>query len=430
MMNTASSVAGVRTSEPMITAFDVGKDTLNYYSEYRDGDQIRIASGECENATRAIEDQLATLAYIAHRNGYRSLLVVCEPTGAYHFSLFDAATRAGHLCAYVSGEAVAKFKVIEHSDNGKTDLLDPRVIYRLASIGKTKVYRQLASEYRQLRELSRAYVGEKTRYTEIRCSVHHLLVRLFPDYPMGKDFFYAPGGQALLKQFGFNPPRIVEAGASRFESLMRAAAKGIHATTIARLWQAAESSARQLQDQQLQEIIELRLVNLAADYQVCTARVEHIQQLMVGIYSHLWYSGEPVPSPAHPPCSIFRLARIIGETGPLSDFANARVLLKYAGLNLRERQSGYYRGHTKLSKKGRSTLRAAVGEAVFRLVKRHEPFGPYYHRKKAEGMVGSKAMVAVQRKLLVTIYALGIKRAEFSSERLHQCQTQIVARAA
>jgi hypothetical protein len=140
---------------------------------------------------------------------------------------------------------------------------------------------------------------------------------------------------------------------------MRVQAKGIHATTLERLWRAAVSSARQLQDPPLQAIIESRLIDLAADYWLCTSRVSRTQQQMVEIYCRLWYSGEAVPSPVCAPCSVFRLARIIGETGPLSDFANARVLLKYAGLNLRERQSGYYRGHTTLSKKGRSTLRAA-----------------------------------------------------------------------
>ena len=50
--------------------------------------------------------------------------------------------------------------------------------------------------------------------------------------------------------------------------------------------------------------------------------------------------------------TLFNLARLIGQTGPLGDFRSKRQLLRYAGMNLRERESGTYKGQTRLSKKG------------------------------------------------------------------------------
>lgn len=46
--------------------------------------------------------------------------------------------------------------------------------------------------------------------------------------------------------------------------------------------------------------------------------------------------------------TLFDLARIVGQTGPLADFAIRRQLLRYAGMNLRERESGQYKGQTRL----------------------------------------------------------------------------------
>ena len=67
----------------------------------------------------------------------------------------------------------------------------------------------------------------------------------------------------------------------------------------------------------------------------------------------------------------------------------------------------------------------AVGQAAFRLVRKKEVFGPYYHRKKEEGMIGTKALAAVERKLLQVFYVLGIRRENFYAERLHTCESAL-----
>jgi hypothetical protein len=42
------------------------------------------------------------------------------------------ARRLGHLTAYVNGESVAKLRVVETNDDGKTDRKDPHIISTLA----------------------------------------------------------------------------------------------------------------------------------------------------------------------------------------------------------------------------------------------------------------------------------------------------------
>jgi transposase len=122
--------------------------------------------------------------------------------------------------------------------------------------------------------------------------------------------------------------------------------------------------------------------------------------------------------------SHFRVARIVAETGPLSDFPNARSLLRYAGLNLRERKSGRSQGKVRLSKKGRVPLRRALGEAVFRLVRKGALYGDYYHAKKAAGVCGTKIIAALERKLLRMILALGKPGAVFDPGRVAVGATQ------
>jgi len=176
-------------------------------------------------------------------------------------------------------------------------------------------------------------------------------------------------------------------------------------------------------DEEYVGLLEGRMLYLYEEYDFRHERRAQIKQQIIFLYRRLLKKGEPVPRPDNGFLNEFRIGRILGETGPLTDFPNKRTILKYGGLNLRERQSGYYIGKTRLSKKGRSTLRNAIGQAAFRLVKKNELFGPYYHRKKEEGMIGTKALAAVERKLLQVFYVLGVRKEIFCPKRLHECES-------
>ncbi len=57
-------------------------------------------------------------------------------------------------------------------------------------------------------------------------------------------------------------------------------------------------------------------------------------------------------------------AKILAETSPLEQFPHWRALLAYAGLKVRMRSSGKYRGQDKITKKGRVLLRKHLGQAA------------------------------------------------------------------
>lgn len=125
---------------------------------------------------------------------------------------------------------------------------------------------------------------------------------------------------------------------------------------------------------------------------------------MEAYYNQLRLTDPALPYPVDGFISKFRIAQLLAETGPLSDFNSINQLLRYAGLNIRERQSGQYTGQNHISKKGRSNLRRVLGYIVLPLVKKKALFGTRYHAKKDKGMPGNKAMVAMMRKFLKIFY--------------------------
>jgi transposase len=367
---------------------------------------------------------LDALAQRALENGYSGLFITCESTGAYSDKLLRLARQRGHQTAYVSGESVHKAKVLENNDAGKTDTKDPRVILMLSKMDKVLRHRPLSGPYLALRELNRAYDEERRQMTSLKGQCHPLLTRIFCDLDFSAQFLYLKTGQALFHLYRYNPYRIIEAGQVRFEKAMRKHALGIHAKTLQKLWDNAQSSNLLMQEEAYLKAMEYRLEGLWARMEEAERRLAEIKVQMVALYDQLVEEGERVPQVSKGFLSAFRIARILGETGPLADFKTADSLMKFAGLNLRERKSGQFTGQVHLSKKGRSSLRAVLGESVFGMVKKSGAYGDYYHAKKEKGMVGTKILAVVERKLLRAFFTLGMKCAAFDKGRLGQCESQ------
>ncbi len=416
----------VNSRNALHVAFDVGKSSLDLYFEVPHALQatFQATSSRIPNKPPAILRCLEELGRLAQINGFDSLFITCESTGAYSEKLLRLARQKGHFTAYVSGESVHKLKVVENNDAGKTDTKDPRVIHMLSRLDKVLRHRSLSGPYLALREFNRAYDEERTHLTSIKGQCHPIIARLFCDLEFTSQFLYQKTGQALFELFRFNPVKILAAGQLRFEKSMRKQVPGVRWETLHKLWDNAKSSCLLYLEEGYQEAMEYRLEGLWARKEIAEKRLQEIHEKMEGLYNQLVEAGEKVPHVSPGFLSAFRIARLLGETGPLADFPDANRLLRFAGLNLRERKSGQYTGEVHISKKGRSTLRRVLGETSFGMVKKKAAYGPYYHAKKAKGMVGSKILAAVERKLLRTFFALGIKCIAFDPGRLSQCESQ------
>jgi len=429
-MKVVRKLALFDTTNKMTVAFDVSKKSLNYYSETKGKlsatscREVQSIEDSIQNRTDTIRDALEQLKKYSSAEGFDGLHVVCESTGVYSESLLRIAHKQQCSTAYVSGEHVYKAKVIESNDTGKDDIKDPRVIFMLSRMGKEQQYRQLPAEYQQLRELNRIYDETERRCTEMKCEIHPLIKRLFCDYPMAKDFIYDIAGQSLMKHFRFNPYRIAAVGFKTFSTTVRRNAPRVQEKTLRRLYEAAQMSSYHSQSPQYIEILEMRLRYLYDDYQAADRRRSTIVQLIEQATIRLHNAAELMPQPDPRVFKLFRIGRILGETGPLKDFSNYRLLFKYSGMNLRKRESGQFKGRLKMSKKGRSCMRGVLGKMVFGLIRKKELYGPYYHRRKTEKIPGQKLIAMIERKLLRLFFALGRRKEAFDQQRFQCCESQ------
>lgn len=97
-------------------------------------------------------------------------------------------------------------------------------------------------------------------------------------------------------------------------------------------------------------------------------------------------------------------AKVLAETNAFALIHNAKQLTSYAGLDVALKESGKYRGKTKISKKGNRYLRLAVYMPAISAISSNEQMKTFYERLVNSGKPKKAAIVAVSRKMLLLIY--------------------------
>jgi transposase len=107
-----------------------------------------------------------------------------------------------------------------------------------------------------------------------------------------------------------------------------------------------------------------------------------------------------------PGISFISAATVVGETLGFESITNGKQLASYAGYDVVLRESGNFKGKTRISKKGNSYIRAALHMPSMTCVRCNPTLRTFYNRLKPNKAKPLVALVAVQRKLLLLMFTL------------------------
>jgi len=107
-----------------------------------------------------------------------------------------------------------------------------------------------------------------------------------------------------------------------------------------------------------------------------------------------------------PGISFISAATVIGETLGFESISSAKQLTSYAGYDVVLRESGNFKGKTRISKKGNSHIRAALHMPSMTCVRCNPTLKTFYIRLKPKKAKPLVALIAVQRKLLILMFTL------------------------
>ena len=114
------------------------------------------------------------------------------------------------------------------------------------------------------------------------------------------------------------------------------------------------------------------------------------------------------------------LGGILGETGDLSKFAHGNSLLRHAGLNLAEANSGKWKGQIVISKRGRSRLRRYLFLATMSLVANNPEFKELHaYNVKVKKMKKMNSIMKLIGKLARILVGIARSNEPYCPEKVH-----------
>lgn len=122
---------------------------------------------------------------------------------------------------------------------------------------------------------------------------------------------------------------------------------------------------------------------------------------------------------------------VLAETNGFELIRNKKQLTAYAGLDVREKQSGTsVKGKPRISKKGNRQLRKAMHLPSLSSVKHNKSHRDLYARLVAKSGIKMKALIAVQRKMLELIFVIDKNKTEYDNEyqqkRIHYTNVESI----
>jgi transposase len=390
----------------LVVGVDVGKASNAVGFMDKEGNVL----GSCAklyNNREGFEQFVKMTEGFKERQGMKDVLIGLEPTGHYWRKLAYFAKDQGYEVRFIRTTALKHHRELDESSSAKSDKRDALTIANITREGKyidtvieDGVVRQLRTLSKLRERLLRYSVGAKN-------ALHAALDDYFPEL---HEIFWSMNSRSLwavLDRCPFPEDVVLMKRSILRELIARISRKKAGAAQKAKaLHQAAKKS------------IGVKRIGSADRYRVkiCLQEVKRtvlmlkdIDRQMKGVLKGLPSSEYLLSIPGIGPLSA---AIFLGELGDPACFQNARQIVKYAGYDPQESDSGYRVSRKFISKKGRWLLRKCLFFMSMRVVVLSNYFQEYYQRKLGTknrfGQLPRKKEIlcAVAIKLIKVIFAL------------------------
>jgi transposase len=363
----------------LIATVDGGSD--KHFGYYRCPDGSECKAFDFWNNGRGFKEFWERISSITKTYGLEEIIVGFESTGAYMETLVQfLRNKKGVRLVQVNPMHTKRLKELTGNSPLKTDRKDPKVIADIIELGHALtvvIPEGPAAELRRLTQGRERTIASRTRLFNQLQSAQHLLRH----YSTAEE--------------------IVALGEASLATLLRKVSRGRLREDRARaLFEAANESVG-VRDGRSSMLLEIKLMlDTIASYD---RFIDGMETEMVRYLEQIPYSRAILSLKGIGPVTA---AGLIGEVGDFTKFKTISEVMKLAGLDLYEVSSGKHRGKLRISKRGRPLIRKLLYFAALSSVRKGGVMHEWYQSALGRGMVKTKALVAVSRKLLGLIFAL------------------------
>lgn len=398
----------------LIVGVDVGSK-FNAVALMNKAGEVLGAFPKVYNSRKGFDYFVEIIEGAKTKHGFEEVLIGMEPTGHYWRKLAYFAKDRGYDVQFVRTTALKHQRELDESSSAKSDVKDALTITNIVREGKTIDTVIEDGVYRELRTLGK--VREKILKHSV--SSQATLGAVLDDYfPELKDLFCSMKTRslwAILERCPFPEDVLAMRVSTVTKIIARSSRRGATASKKANnLYLAARES------------IGLKRVGSADRYRLkmCLEEVKRTEVMLKEIKKEMKKLLKQIPCAEQilsiPGIGPITTAVFLGELGDPAHFTHPKQIIKYAGYDPQEKDSGKRVGRRIISKKGRWLLRKYLFFMGMKVVQNSQFFKDYYQRKlEKKNRFGQllrkkEALCAVIIKLIKVIFALLRDQRKFS----------------
>src|SRR5512135_531156 len=338
-----------------------------------------------------------------------SLLLGMESTASYHIALFSYLTAKGYRVAIINPLLIANFAKLSLRKT-KTDKKDAFTIAQFVLLRKETLATG-SPHLTERKDLSRRRERLVDEMTALKNDMKRILSVTFPELETITGIF-TKSTLRLLTEFP-SAHAIAKAGYDAVATIVTSRSRGRKSSASVKvLMDTATASvgvASPAKDMILKQEASLLLA--------LEGQAEEIMQRIMDL------SGEKIQRDA----KILTSMRGIGDKtafnflievgGDIKAFEHDRKLIAAAGLDPTTYESGKYKGQSKISKRGNRHLRRVIWLMTTKVIISNEVFRTYYFKRRKEGLIYKKAVLATAHKLIRVMFSMLVNQKCFEPER-------------
>jgi transposase len=377
---------------------DIGKDKHFGYWRCPDGTDVKPFA--VPNNSAGFGEFWERVSRAQKLHNLDGIIFGFESTGPYAEPLAHFMRARGAELVQVNPLHTKRFKEVTDNSPNKTDQKDPKVIADIIAMGRFLTVVIPEGPAAELRRLSQARERSTRRHTALANQIQCLMASIFPEFLQVMKGVTSASARYLLKHH-LTPQEIVAYGFPNLTNILKKVSRGkLRADRAQALYDGAKSSVGVSEGQAsvVMEIHELLSLMEASERFTASLEQEMITHLAYVPYSNTLLSLKGIGK--------VTAAGLIGEVGDFRKFRTMSEVMKLAGLDLFEVSSGRHRGQRHISKRGRPLMRKLLYFAALNTVKKGGAMHQWYRSACDRGMLKTKALVAVSRKLLSILFAL------------------------
>lgn len=341
------------------------------------------------------------------KQGCKKVLIGMEPTGHYWRKIAFYGKEQGYEVKFIRTTALKHQREVDESSSAKSDIKDAITIANITREGKYIDTVIEDGKLRQLRTLAKVREKIQRRNTG---SKHRLGAVLDDYFPELRGIFWsmkAKGLWAILERCPY-PRDVIKLTIDEITEIIAKSSrrKGKAREKAEKIYKGAKDS------------IGLKYIGIGDEYKLkmCLEDIKRSEEELKRVETEMKKLLIDIPEAeiilSIPGIGVITTAVFLGELGDPKYFKGAKQIIKYAGYDPKENDSGKSIGRKVISKKGRWLLRKYLYFMGMRVVHRNQYFRDYYENKLekknrfGQELRKKEALCAVIIKLIKVIYAL------------------------